>query len=76
MAVIINAQNEKDIMLKIDNGDLAKMNEVLQKWNFKDIQSFWRFSISILLQTEEKKLWIQENGNPILIAPADHSIKG
>ncbi len=76
MAVIIDNQTEKEIILKIDNGDLTKMNEVIQKWNFKDIQSFWRFSISILLQTEGKKLWIQENGNPILIAPADHSIKG
>ncbi len=75
MAVTIIAQKDDEITLKIDNGDLKKMEEVLTKWNFKDIQSFWRFSISILLQTEEKKLWIQENGNPILIAPADHSIK-
>ncbi len=75
MSVIINDKSEKEITLKIDNGDLTKMEEVLQRWNFKDIQSFWRFSVSVLLETEDKGLWIKSDGKPIPIAPADHSIK-
>lgn len=74
MAVISNEKDGK-LILEIDNGDLTKMKDVLNKWNFKDIQSFWRFSVSILLKTEDNALWIKENQEPIAIAPADHSIK-
>lgn len=78
MAVIIKnnyPENKEELELKINNCDLKYMEEVLLRWNFKDIQSFWRFSVSILLETEEKELWIKDNGKPIRIAPADHSIK-
>ena len=75
MAVITIHKTSKELTLKIDNGDLTKMEEVLKRWNFKDIQSFWRFSIRVLLETEDKGLWIKSNGSLIPIAPADHSIK-
>lgn len=75
MGVVAFSKENGRINLEVNQGDLTKMEQVLEEWNFKDIQSFWRFSISILLQTEEKKLWIQENGTPILIAPAKHSLK-
>lgn len=72
----VKSKKYKDkLTLEIDNGDLLKMEEVLRRWNFKDEQSFWRFSISLLLQTEDKALWIKSNGSPIAIAPATHSIK-
>ena len=60
MAVIPNRKDGK-LFLEIDNGDLDKMEEVLKKWNFKDEQSFWRFSLSILIETEDKALWIKTN---------------
>jgi hypothetical protein len=74
MSVTATKHSDK-LILEIDNGDLTKMEEALRRWNFKDEQAFLRFTVSILLVTEEKKLWIQENGNPIPIAPAKHSIK-
>ena len=74
MAVIPNRKDGK-LFLEIDNGDLDKMEEVLTKWNFKDEQSFWRFSLSILIETEDKALWIKTNGEPTPVAPARHSIK-
>lgn len=75
MAVTSTKKDDK-LILEIDNGDLTKMKEVLDRWNFKDEQAFWRFSISLLLETEDKTLWIKEKGQPIPVAPADHSIKG
>jgi hypothetical protein len=73
---VISTKKDNRLVLEIDNGDLTKMQEVLKRWNFKDEQSFWRFSVSILLETEDKSLWIKSNGQAIPIAPAAHSIKG
>jgi len=64
------------LFLEIDNGDLTKMDEALQKWDLKDEQAFWRFSVSVLLEAEDKSLWIKSDGDLIPIAPAKHSIKG
>lgn len=75
MAVTPTRKNGK-LILEIDNGDLEKMEEVLKRWNFKDEQAFWRFSISLLIETEDKEIWIKTNGELTPIAPAKHSIKG
>jgi hypothetical protein len=72
---VIPIRKENKLILEIDNGDLTKMEEVLKRWNFKDEQAFLRFTVSLLLETENKALWMQENGNPVPIAPAKHSIK-
>ena len=71
MAVNIKEEKSDILLLEITNGDRGKMEEILKIWNFKDIQSFWRFSLSILLLTENKGLWIQEHGKSIKIAPDD-----
>jgi hypothetical protein len=72
---VIPTQTDNKLTLSIDNGDLTKMEEVLEKWGFKDIQSFWRFSVSILLETEDKALWIKAKGEAVAVAPAKHSLK-
>lgn len=72
---VLSKKADDKLILEIDNGDRTKLEEVIQKWNFKDEQAFWRFSLSILLETEDKELWIKSNGQLIPIAPAQHSIK-
>ena len=67
---------EDKLILTLDNGDKTKMEEVLEQWNFKDEQSFLRFSISLLLETEDKTLWMKSEGSPVEVAPAKHSIRG
>ncbi len=70
MAVKILTQTNQNLDLRLDNGDLSKLNDVINKWNFKDYQSFFRFAISILLVTEDKFLAILENGEVNPIKPA------
>jgi len=74
MSVKSRVENDK-LILELDNGDKTKMQEVLKRWNFKDEQSFLRFSVSLLLETEDKALWMKTNGETVSIAPAKHSIK-
>lgn len=76
MAVISKEGQDNKLVLEIDNGDKTKLEEIMKTWGFKDIQSFWRFSLSILLATEDKGLWIQANNQPRKIAPDDSLIKG
>lgn len=74
MAVIEKKENNK-LVLEVDNGDLEKINSVMEKWNFVDIQSMLRFMVSLLLITERNVLYIDKNKLPEGRIPADHLIK-
>lgn len=74
MAVISTKEDNK-LSLEITNGDLLKMEEILQEWNFKNEQCLLRFLISMLIETEDKELWIKSNHKLIPIGPALHSLK-
>lgn len=74
MAVKEITGNE-ELTLKLDNGDYEKFKEVLDKWKFKDSQSFLRFAISVMLLTERNVLYIDKDGFPEGKVPAEHLIK-
>lgn len=76
MAVNIKKDQSDILLLEITNGDKTKMEDTLKRWNFKDIQSFWRFSISILLSAENKGIWIESNGSATKIGPDDSLLAG
>lgn len=61
--------------LHIDNGDLDKLQQAMEKWSFKDYQSLIRFSVSILLLTENKSISIKMNGTQKDIQPASDLLK-
>ena len=72
----ITSKNEENkLILDIDNGDLVKLNEVLEKWSFKDYQSLLRFSISLLLLNEEKYITIKLDGEKKDLVPSKDLIK-
>lgn len=75
MAVkIIENSDPSKIILEIDNGDKEKLEQALEKWNFKDHQSLLRFAVSVLLLTEDHTLWINKDGNHKEIQPSDDLI--
>ena len=69
MAIKSVRTNDK-LTLEFDNGDIAKTDEVMQKWGFKDHQSFLRFVTSILLLNENKHFSIKIDGIQKDIVPA------
>jgi hypothetical protein len=75
MSVVTKYENDNKLFLEIDNGDLSNMQEVIKKWNFKDEQALWRFCLSLLLSTQDKTLWIKEEGERIRVTPANHNIR-
>lgn len=60
------------LVFEIDHGDLIKLDQAKNKWDFKDYQGFLRFVISLLLLAEEKSLTIKLDGLNQKIVPADH----
>jgi hypothetical protein len=71
---VISKREESKLILEIDNGELKKLDEVMDSWNFKNEQAFLRFVISVLIETEDKVLCIKTNGKSVAIEPANHSI--
>lgn len=51
MAVKSDIIKDGEIQWTLSNGDVEKLNEVMQKWNFKNHESFLRFATSVLLST-------------------------
>ena len=74
MAVISKIDDEK-LVLVLDNGDQIKLDEVINKWNFKDYQSFLRFAVSTMLLNEDNFLSIKLDGSLQDIKPPAHSLK-
>ncbi|MGC1878892.1 MAG: hypothetical protein WA347_04770 [Rhabdochlamydiaceae bacterium] len=61
--------------LLVDNGDLIKLDEALEKWAFKDYKSLIRFSVSMLLLAEDKSIAIKMKGSQREIRPAEDLIR-
>ncbi len=75
MAITIKEESENNLILNIDNGDLVKLKEVLNKLSFKDYQSLIRFSISLLLLNEEDYITIKLDGEKKDMIPSKDLIK-
>jgi hypothetical protein len=72
----IRDKEENSILqLTIDNGDLTKLKEALEKWSFKDYQSLLRFSISVLLLNEGQSISIKTKGFSREVKPAPDLLK-
>jgi hypothetical protein len=72
---IKDKMEERVLHLYIDNGDLDKLEKVLEKWSFKDYQSLVRFSVSVLLLAEDKSIGIKMKGMQKEIQPASDLLK-
>ena len=74
MAVKSTIKIPGNLILEIDNGDLTKLNEVIEKWAFKDYQSFMRFAVSVFLLNEEKSIGIKLDGIKKEVTPSSDLI--
>lgn len=69
----VKSKSDKETLcLSIDHDDYSKFKIAMDKWNIKDIQSYWRFCLSFMLETENNRLWIEENNLQTEIKPAKH----
>jgi uncharacterized protein YfaT (DUF1175 family) len=62
------------MIIEMENGDKKAFEEIKNKWNFKDEEGVLRYMMSLLLKTEDNKLWIKANGQQTGVNPADELI--
>ncbi len=72
MAIIKTKENNDDLQLIINNGDLRALNQIKSKWGFKDNESILRFAIAALTLTEDGYLYAeQKDGTKRILKPAE-----
>ena len=72
MAIIKTKENNDDLQLIINNGDLKALNQIRSKWGFKNNESILRFALAALTLTETEYLYAeQKDGTKRMLKPAD-----
>lgn len=72
---ISSEEKEGKLILTIDNGDLERLNAVVERWHFIDYQGLMRFMCSIMIDTKDTKLYMEGDNGPFRVIPAAKLIK-
>lgn len=75
MAIIINSQTNQEAKITINNGDLTALKEVETKWKFKSLAEILKFSLAVLVKTDDTTIYVEKNGVKQGFSPADHLLK-
>ncbi len=67
MATKIVQEGDTSLTIEYNNGDLAALREIKEKWNFKDLESVLRFGLAVLAETKEGVLCKQEADTSITV---------
>lgn len=70
-------KNEKDVLqVEFNNGDLNALNEIKNKWRFKDLESVLRFGLAVLTIAESGKLFHEKtDGKTERFEPMDDLVE-
>jgi hypothetical protein len=70
---IISEEPDNGVLtIQLDNGDYKVLNEIVNKWKFKDRENALRFALAILDETENGTLSKKEsNSVHSLLVPTD-----
>ncbi|MDR0942035.1 MAG: hypothetical protein LBM19_00220 [Holosporales bacterium] len=60
MATTKISDEDRELILKLTGADRRYLLQICEKWSFKDIQSYLRFVVSIMLQGEPVGLGIRK----------------
>jgi hypothetical protein len=67
----VTASDFEGFFIALNNGDKAALDQVIARWNFKDVESFLKFVLAVMIKGEGNKLFIQIGGAQTGISPAD-----
>ena len=59
--ITVESKENDEMILKFTNGDIAKFDSVMKRYDFVDAQALIRFVVSILLVTEDKFIQIKKD---------------
>ena len=67
--------NEHSLGLDFDNGDLQALNDVIEKYGFKDEEAALRFGLIVLLNAETNNIFVERGDQKVKIAPNQSLLK-
>lgn len=70
-----NTEGGESLSVTFNNGDLKALNEIQEKWKFKDKTSLLKFAMAVLLKAGENKIKISVNGTEIDVFPKEDLLK-
>jgi predicted metalloprotease len=75
MSIKITQQQQGKISLEIDNGDLKALEEVIEKFDFKNEEAVLRYALYALLRSDIGGLLVEEDGKMFRLEPTSKVIK-
>lgn len=76
LKIIKEEADSGTLTIQLDNGDYKVLNEIVQKWRFKDRENALRFALAILSDTENGTLARKrEDGAHSLLVPTDEILE-
>ena len=63
------------IAVKIDNGDLEAINNLVESLNFASPEAILRFTVAVLVKAGTNGVYVVENGNKIKLTPNDNLLR-
>lgn len=69
-----NAVGDK-VTIEMDNGHKKALDSIVQKWNFKDVNSALSFALAVLVQADEPQLKIRSEGKDAVYVPQKEVLK-
>lgn len=76
LKIIKEETDSGTLTIQLDNGDYKVLNEIVQKWRFKDRENALRFALAILSDTENGTLARKrEDGVHSLLVPTDEILE-
>lgn len=69
---IIDSDNSDQMSIRFSNGERKALEEVINKWGFKDEESFLRFALAVFVKSNDRSVSIKdESGKETSLCPAD-----
>lgn len=77
MAILNVIDNEAELTVRIENGDLQALNEIKEGWKFSNKENALRFGLAILKKALSggKKIYIDEGGEKITLTPSENLLE-
>jgi hypothetical protein len=69
--MIISKRNDDGtIAITVNNGDVAALTDLVEKWELKDDAAVLKFAVGAMLNAKDQKLYVDVDGNKgVLVAP-------
>lgn len=72
----VQTSNFDGLFVGLSNGDKMAIEEAMQRWHFKDVESLIKFALAVLIKAENGKLSAQVEGSQINLIPSDSLLSG